>query len=183
MSLSSSGRISSTDSVYPNQLCQITTSIRQPSLQKLLPGIEIRNLYFTPRYPQSNGEAEASNKTILTSLKKRLDSAKVKWVDELLGVLWTYRTTARRPIGICPFALTYRIEAIVPTEIGMPTLRADLPKQSNTETMIKDLDTTDELREATAVRIESYHNRLENLYNRRMKSRMFQPRDLVLRKV
>ena len=47
--------------------------------------LKIKNLYSTPRYPQSNGLAEASNKTLLITLKKRLDSAKGKWVDELPG--------------------------------------------------------------------------------------------------
>ena len=144
--------------------------------------LKIKNLYSTPRYLQSNGQAKASNKTLLTALKKRLDSAKGKWADELLGVLWAYRTTARRPTGISPFALTYGMEDIVPTEIGMPTLRIDLPEQSNAETIIKDLDTIDELLEAAAVRITSYHNRLENLYYKRVKPRMFQLGDLVLRK-
>ena len=82
-----------------------------------------------------------------------------------------------------PFVLTYAMEAIVPTEIGMPTLRINLPEQSNAETVIKDLDTADELREAIAVRIASYHSRLANLNNRRAKPRMFQPGDLVLKKV
>ena len=145
--------------------------------------LKIKNLYSTPRYPQSNGQAEASNKTLLTALKKRLDSAKGKWVDELPEVLWGYRMTARRPIGISPFALTYGMKVKVPTEIGMPTLRTNLPEQSNVETVVKDLDTIDELREVTIVRITSYHNRLENLYNRRLKPSMFQPGDLVLRKV
>ena len=82
-----------------------------------------------------------------------------------------------------PFALTYGMEAIVRTKIGMPTLRRDLPEQSNTETMIKDLDTADELRETTAMRIASYHSRLANLCNRCVKPRIFQSGDLVLRKV
>lgn len=43
----------------------------------------IRNYYSTPAYPQSNGQAEASNKTILDGIKKRLDKAKGKWPDEL----------------------------------------------------------------------------------------------------
>ena len=103
-------------------------------------------------------------------------------MDELPRVLWAYRTTAHRPTGISPFALTYGMEAIVPTEIGMPTLRIDLPKQSNVETMIKDLDTKDELREAAAMWIASYHRRITNLYNGRVKPRMFHSRDLVLRK-
>ena len=54
--------------------------------------------------------------------------------------------------------------------------------QSNDETMIKDLDTADELRKASTIRITSYHNRLAN-HNRCVKPSMFQPGDLVLRKV
>ena len=35
--------------------------------------LNIQNSYSTPRYPQSNGQAEATNKTLITALKKRLD--------------------------------------------------------------------------------------------------------------
>ena len=104
-------------------------------------------------------------------------------MEELLEVLWAYRTTARRPTGISPFALTYGIDAIIPMEIGMPTLRTDMPKQSNTEFIIKELNTTDELRETAAIRIASYHHRLANISNRRVKPRVFQPGNLVLRKI
>ncbi|RVW75218.1 Transposon Ty3-I Gag-Pol polyprotein [Vitis vinifera] len=59
--------------------------------------LNIRNLYSTPRYPQSNGQAEVTNKTLITALKKRLEQAKGKWAEELPGVLWAYRTTPGRP--------------------------------------------------------------------------------------
>ena len=49
--------------------------------------LKIKNLYSTPRYPQSNGQAKSSNKTLVTALKKHLHSVKGKWVDELPGVL------------------------------------------------------------------------------------------------
>ena len=75
------------------------------------------------------------------------------------------------------------MEAIIPTEIDMPTLRTDVPEQLNTESMIKDLDTENELREIAVVQIPSYHRRLANLYKKRVKPRVFQPGDLVLRKV
>ena len=94
----------------------------------------------------------------------------------------TERQLADQPI-YPPFALTYGMEAIVTIEIGMPTLRTDIPEQSNTKSVIKDLDMVDKLHEAVAVRIALYHRRLENLYNRRVKPRMFQLGDLVLRKV
>ena len=50
----------------------------------------IKNRYSTPAYPQSNGQAEAVNKTILNGLKKRLDGAKGRWAEELPNVLWAY---------------------------------------------------------------------------------------------
>ena len=52
--------------------------------------LNIRNSYSTPRYPQSNRQAEATNKMLIMALKKRLEQAKGKWVEELLGVLWAY---------------------------------------------------------------------------------------------
>ena len=57
--------------------------------------LKIKNLYSMPRYPQSNGQVEATNKTLLTTLKKRPTEANGKWVDKLLGVMWAYRTTPR----------------------------------------------------------------------------------------
>ena len=50
----------------------------------------IKNRYSTPAYPQGNGQAETINKVIVNGLKKRLDEAKGKWVEELPHVLWTY---------------------------------------------------------------------------------------------
>ena len=43
----------------------------------------ITNRYSIPTYPQGNGQAEAVNKVIVSGLKKRLDDAKGKWVEEL----------------------------------------------------------------------------------------------------
>ena len=42
----------------------------------------ITNRYSTPAYPQGNGQAEIVNKVIVSGLKKRLDDAKGKWVEE-----------------------------------------------------------------------------------------------------
>ena len=145
--------------------------------------LKIRNLYSTPRYPQSNGQAEASNKTLLTALKKRLDSAKGKWVEELSGVLWACRTTARKPTDISSFALTYGVEAVFPTEIGLPTIRTATPEPEKEGSMIRELDTSDELREAATIRVASYQHRLANYYNKQVRPRVYQPGDLVLRKV
>ena len=38
--------------------------------------LSIKNRYSTPTYPQSNGQAKATNKAIVNGLKKMLDGAK-----------------------------------------------------------------------------------------------------------
>ena len=49
--------------------------------------LEITNRYSTLSYLQGNGQAEAVNKVIVNRLKKHLDDAKGKWVEELPHVL------------------------------------------------------------------------------------------------
>lgn len=82
-----------------------------------------------PRYPQSIEQAKAMNKTLLITLKKMLELAKGKWVDELLRILWAYRTISRWPIRTTPFALAYGIKVFISIEIGMPTTRTTVQSQ------------------------------------------------------
>ena len=86
---------------------------------KFFSKLNIKNLYSTPYYPQSKGQANATSKIILNALKKRLEWAKEKWVDGLLRTLWAYQTTYRRPMRATPFVLAYGMEAIIPIAIGM----------------------------------------------------------------
>ena len=75
------------------------------------------------------------------------------------------------------------MEAVIPTEIGLPTIRTATPKSENVESIARELDVSDELQEAASIRITSYQRHLENSYNIRVKPRVFQLGDLVLRKV
>ena len=75
------------------------------------------------------------------------------------------------------------MESIILIEIDMPTLRTNMLEQLSTESIIKELATTDELHEIIAIQATSYHLWLATLYNRRINPRVFQPGDLVLRKV
>ena len=53
------------------------------AFRKFCSDLGIKNRYSTPAYPQSNGQAEATNKAIVNSLKKMLDGAKGRWAEEL----------------------------------------------------------------------------------------------------
>ena len=117
----------------------------------------IANRYSTPTYSQGNGQAEAINKIIVNGLKKRLDDAKGRWVEELPHVLWTYRTTPRRSTGQIPFSMTYEAETVIPLEINFPTQRttAFCPSANNV-LLEKSLDLIEERRESAMVQLAYY---------------------------
>ncbi|XP_028094673.1 uncharacterized protein LOC114294718 [Camellia sinensis] len=116
--------------------------------------LKIKFYNSTPAYPQSNGQAEASNKTILDGLKKRLEKAKGKWAEELPNVLWAYRTTPR-------------------------SFQPDL----NNEAMALELDLAEERRERALIHISAYQQELSKKYNKAVHPRLFKVGDWVLRKV
>ncbi|KAM2801730.1 hypothetical protein PS2_045127 [Malus domestica] len=152
-------------------------------LAKFFQKYGIKQHMSTPRYPQGNGQAEASNKTILDCLKKSLTDKKGKWPDELPGCLWAYRTTKRRATGETPFSLAFGSEAIIPPNIIVPSINTLLPSiEQNSRERATDLDLAEEKREQTITRIAAYQQQLLSSYNKRAKIRQFQPGDLVLRK-
>jgi hypothetical protein len=113
-----------------------------------------------------------------------LEEAKGKWVEELPGVLWTHRTTARKSTGETLFALAYGVEAVIPLEVGIPTTRTtDFAVQTNEDNLRKDLDLLEERRDIATVRLVSYHQRIKKEHDKNINHRVFQIGDLVLRKV
>ena len=144
----------------------------------------IVNRYLTPAYPQGNGQVEASNKVIVNGLKKRLDNAKGRWVEELPHVLWAYRTTTRRLTGETPFTMTYGAEAVIPLKANFPTLKTNsFTPSGNDELLGESLDLIEERRERAMIHLAYYHQKLKQGYDTNVKLRPLSPGDLVLRKV
>ena len=96
----------------------------------------ITNRYSILAYPQGNEQAKIINKVIMNGLKKRLDDAKRRWVEELPHILSTYQTTPRRSIGERPFSMTYGAEAVIPLETGFPTLRMSSFTPNNNDKLL-----------------------------------------------
>ncbi|KAD7476996.1 hypothetical protein E3N88_00132 [Mikania micrantha] len=117
----------------------------------------IKMITSTPVHPQANGQAESSNKIIINNLKKKLGSKKGKWAKELPFVLWADRKTTKNATGQTPFSLVYGSEAVLPTEMAIPTARSSLQNlESNKEIISEDLDTIDELRDIARIKMETY---------------------------
>jgi len=82
---------------------------------------DIQKFHSAPGYPQRNGHTEITNKILLDGLKKKLDEAKRKWINELHSVLWAYRTTPRTIMGEIPYMLAFGTKEVVLVEIGLLT--------------------------------------------------------------
>ena len=144
----------------------------------------IRNFFSSPAYPQANGQDEVSNKVILDGIKKRLEEAKDKWVEELPSVMWTHRTTRRRSTGETPFALAYGVEAVIPLEVGLPTTTTmEFDAEENECNLRKDLNLLEERRDMATIRLASYQHQMKRGYDKNIRPRSFQVGDLVLQKV
>ena len=76
-----------------------------------------------PYHPQENGQAESTNKTLCTVLTKIVSESRTDWEQKLPSVLWAYRTAYKTAVGTTPFHLVYGLNAILPIEFLVPTLR------------------------------------------------------------
>lgn len=70
-----------------------------------------------------NGLAEAFNKTLCSLLKKVVSKSEKDWHERIGEILWAYRTTYRIPTQATPYVLVYGVEAILPLECQIPSLR------------------------------------------------------------
>ena len=95
-------------------------------------------------------------------LKKRLDDAKGKLVEELPHVLWTYRSMPHRSTGETPFSMTYGAEIVISLETGFPTLRTSSFTLSNNDGLLeKSLDLIEEQRENVMIQLAYYQHKLK----------------------
>ena len=126
----------------------------------------IINRYSTPAYPQSNSQAEATNKAIVNGLKRRLEGAKGRQAEKLPSVLQAYRTTSRRSTGETPFFLTYGVEAVLMAEVNLCSTRVSgFNLTKNSKLMLKQLNLLEERRESATIRLAEYQQKLVRRYN------------------
>eukprot|EP00253_Pinus_taeda_P026370 PITA_26370 len=79
--------------------------------------------HSTTYYPQGNGLAESSNKSLINIIKKVLEENKKNWHMKLTNALWADRLSTKRSIGMSPYELVYGMEARFPSSLGIPTIK------------------------------------------------------------
>ncbi|XP_020236423.1 uncharacterized protein LOC109815991 [Cajanus cajan] len=76
----------------------------------------------SPYRPKMNGAVETANKNIKRIIQKMVVTYK-NWHEMLPFASHGYRTSVQSSTGATPFSLVYGMEAVLPIEVEIPSLR------------------------------------------------------------
>ncbi|WJZ81616.1 hypothetical protein VitviT2T_001450 [Vitis vinifera] len=134
--------------------------------------------------PQTNGAVEAANKNIKRILRRMVETSR-DWSEKLPFALWAYRTSFRTSTGDTPYSLVYGMEAVLPVEIEMGSLRVALeqqiPETDWAQTRFDQLNLLDERRLRAADHVRAYQRKMARAFKKRVKPRPLHVGDLVLK--
>ena len=79
--------------------------------------------HSTAYYPQGNGLAESSNKSLIKIIQRLLEQNQKSWHSKLVHALWVDRLTTKKSISMSPYQLVYGMDAVFPTSLGVPVMK------------------------------------------------------------
>lgn len=79
--------------------------------------------HSTAYYPQGDGLAESSNKSLVNIIKKLLETNKKSWHKKLVNSLWIDRVSQNKSIGMSPFELMYGVDTVFLTSLAVPMVK------------------------------------------------------------
>ena len=97
----------------------------------------IQLVHSTSYYPQGNGLAESSNKSLVRIIEKLLETNKKSWDSKIKFALWDDRVTDKISIGTSPFKLVYGTEAIFPIQLILPEAKFFQEEQDEPNDMVR----------------------------------------------
>nr|GEW15830.1 reverse transcriptase domain-containing protein [Tanacetum cinerariifolium] len=128
--------------------------------------LNIRQCFTSVKHPQANALVKRANRSLGEGNKARLGGKNKSWVEEVSHVLWAHCTMINSSNREVLFSLTYGTKAVIPAEIGMPTLRtAEVDVNKNNEALEISLDLLEEKREQAAIQEAISKARMEGYYN------------------
>ena len=92
-------------------------------VRRMLEFYQVKHHRLSSYYPQGNGQAEVTNKTLIKIISKMSQEYTGGWAMHLPDALWAYKKSPKLAIGFSPFSLVYGTEVVSPAEIMTPSLR------------------------------------------------------------
>ncbi|KAL3689879.1 hypothetical protein R1sor_016188 [Riccia sorocarpa] len=106
-------------------------------IEELTTHYQVKHRFSTPYYPQCNGQAKSMNKILIIAIRKLVERHPVNWDAFVPSVLWAMRTAYKATTNHTPFHMVYGVEALVPIEFIVHTLRIAIEYNLNPEEMLQ----------------------------------------------
>ena len=153
-------------------------------LEKILTRYGVYHRVSTAYHPQTNGQAEVTNRGLKRILEKIVGINKKEWADKLDDALWAFRTAYKTTIGTTPYKLVYGKSCHLPVEIAHKAYWAiknvNLDLENAGKNRFCQINELDELRNYAYSNSEIYKERMKNLHDKYIKSNEFRVGDQVL---
>ena len=107
------------------------------TLVNLCESMGIQLVHSTSYYPQGNGLAESSNKSLVRIIKKLLEKNQKSWDSKIKFSLWADKVTNKKSIGTSSFKLVYGTNAIFPIQLVLPIEKFFQEEQDEPNDMVR----------------------------------------------
>ncbi|MCO5556627.1 hypothetical protein L7F22_010178 [Adiantum nelumboides] len=152
-------------------------------IENLLDEFMVIHLKSTPYHPQVNGQAESTNKILVTVLTKIVSESRTDWDQKLHSSLWAYRVAYKTSIGTTPFNMVYGIQAILLLEFLLPTFRVAKELEwtgHELSEQIEILEKLDETRLRAVASIYAQKRNMKSFFDQHVINKEFATEDYVL---
>ncbi|XP_058772888.1 uncharacterized protein LOC131646985, partial [Vicia villosa] len=162
------------------------SNLNNKMMKELCKEFKIEHHNSSPYRPKMNGAVEAANKNIKKIVQKMVVTYK-DWHEMLPFALHGYRTSVRTSTGATPFSLVYGMEAVLPVEVEIPSMRVlmetKLSEDEWCQSRYDQLNLIEEKRMTALCHGQLYQARMKQAFNKKVRPREFQEGDLVLKKI
>ena len=160
------------------------THLLNSLIQEMTDKFQIDHRKTTPYHPQTNGQTKRVNGILVSILRKTVMDSKRDWDTKLTAALWVYRTMYKITTQAIPFSLVYGLEATLPLEYEVESLRvaigSRLTDSQSLKNRLTDLEELDERQRMTAQYIEAIQRRRKIIFDKRHKKRALRPGMMVM---